>query len=167
MRKLLLVYYYQRNLRASFHAILIIIFYKWLLKALFKMKLSHFAEIVMTMIDWRYNNSRYQLMQIMIEMNLTAYGLNEWNFTLNQISPKLCYCFHSTKFLLFCKSHWFPSSTVIFIWDKLTFHIFSDVLCGQLQCEDSKTSPVVHYGWAYSKISLDNGKQCRCENMLL
>jgi len=36
----------------------------------------------------------------------------------------------------------------------------SDVLCGQLQCEDSRNSPVVDYGWTYSKIALDNGKQC-------
>ncbi|PFX13518.1 Disintegrin and metalloproteinase domain-containing protein 9 [Stylophora pistillata] len=36
----------------------------------------------------------------------------------------------------------------------------SDVLCGQLQCEDSRDTPVVDYGWTYTKISLDNGKQC-------
>jgi len=36
----------------------------------------------------------------------------------------------------------------------------SDVLCGQLQCHDSRSSPVVDYGWTYTKIDLDNGKQC-------
>ncbi|XP_073247149.1 uncharacterized protein [Porites lutea] len=36
----------------------------------------------------------------------------------------------------------------------------SNVLCGQLQCQDSGSSPVVDYGWSYTKITLDNGKQC-------
>ncbi|RMX54469.1 hypothetical protein pdam_00013189 [Pocillopora damicornis] len=35
-----------------------------------------------------------------------------------------------------------------------------NVLCGQLQCEDSRDKPVVDYGWTYTKISMDNGKQC-------
>lgn len=36
----------------------------------------------------------------------------------------------------------------------------SDVLCGQLQCQDSRNSPVVDYGRNYTKIQLNNGKQC-------
>ncbi|KAJ7386460.1 metalloendopeptidase [Desmophyllum pertusum] len=36
----------------------------------------------------------------------------------------------------------------------------SDVLCGQLQCQDSRDAPVVDYGWTYTKIALKNGKQC-------
>lgn len=36
----------------------------------------------------------------------------------------------------------------------------SDVLCGQLQCEDSKTKPVVDYGRSYTKIRLDDGNKC-------
>ena len=39
--------------------------------------------------------------------------------------------------------------------------IFSDVLCGQLQCQDNRNAPVVDYGWTYAKIALDNGQQCR------
>ncbi|XP_066014989.1 uncharacterized protein [Pocillopora verrucosa] len=35
-----------------------------------------------------------------------------------------------------------------------------NVLCGQLQCEDNRDKPVVDYGWTYTKISIDNGKQC-------
>ena len=45
------------------------------------------------------------------------------------------------------------------IFDELIS--FSDVLCGQLQCEDSKTKPVVDYGGSYTKIRLDDGNKCR------
>ncbi|KAL9951076.1 hypothetical protein ACROYT_G043672 [Oculina patagonica] len=41
----------------------------------------------------------------------------------------------------------------------------SDVLCGQLQCQDSRDSPVVDYGWTYAKIALDNGKQCSAASL--
>lgn len=36
----------------------------------------------------------------------------------------------------------------------------SDVLCGQLQCQDTTTSPVVDYGWSYTRFTLGNGKTC-------
>ncbi|KAJ7351655.1 hypothetical protein OS493_036205 [Desmophyllum pertusum] len=41
----------------------------------------------------------------------------------------------------------------------------SDVLCGQLQCQDSRAAPVVGYGWTYSKITLDNRKQCSAASL--
>ena len=36
-----------------------------------------------------------------------------------------------------------------------------DVLCGQLQCLDVRSKPVVDYGKSYTKITLDSGEQCR------
>ena len=36
-----------------------------------------------------------------------------------------------------------------------------DVLCGQLQCLDKRSKPVVDYGKSYTKITLDSGEQCR------
>ena len=44
---------------------------------------------------------------------------------------------------------------------------FSDVVCGQIQCtDDSRTKPVVDYGYSYKVVSLASGKKCRYDQSM-
>jgi hypothetical protein len=43
----------------------------------------------------------------------------------------------------------------------VSYFLCSDVLCGQLQCLSSKTTPVVDYGQTYTKLTLEDSTQCR------
>ena len=81
-----------------------------------------------------------------------------------------CLCFF--KFYLEVKRNGFEATRDIWKWNThfvdvryqfsiSFFRFIRNVLCGQLQCEDSRDKPVVDYGWTYTKISMDNGKQCR------
>lgn len=113
------------------------------------------------------------------EIEGRRYALNAMIAFIRIWIPKVFQYANISNFLIHTCSYLSPflNLKISFLWRPLICNLpkifivqtlmsflnffLSNVLCGQLQCEDSRDRPVVDYGWTYTKISLDNGKQCR------